>query len=278
MRVDLLPISFVAEDRNDYITIYTATSIQNHPDLRLTHGGLLLVALVCGGDYNQVCCRGISKKPRLILSKIGLSGCDGNIAHGLAQYGLGDSLLSAAKRLSLPELANFLYGWRDAVRFELTHDTQGFVGQKYPAQAKAVPSSWPDPVIVRLYARPLITSSVVDLLAAASEWKPRPLDVEKLASLCISILGWEPGPSVVNAFRRHIWAGLCIRRLCIVRTLFHCFLRPVCFDIPFQPLDLYQYLYDYAVVGRVLEEDEPSLGAFLGIEQVRADPAPSTLR
>ena len=34
--------------------IYTAAEIQRHPDVRLTRGGLVLFALMSGGDYDDV--------------------------------------------------------------------------------------------------------------------------------------------------------------------------------------------------------------------------------
>jgi len=34
--------------------VYTAEAIRTHPDVRLTRGGLILIALLAGGDYDKV--------------------------------------------------------------------------------------------------------------------------------------------------------------------------------------------------------------------------------
>jgi hypothetical protein len=36
------------------ISIYTADQIQSTPSVSLTHGGILLIALLSGGDFDQV--------------------------------------------------------------------------------------------------------------------------------------------------------------------------------------------------------------------------------
>ena len=36
------------------INIYTADQIQSTPSVSLTHGGILLIALLSGGDFDQV--------------------------------------------------------------------------------------------------------------------------------------------------------------------------------------------------------------------------------
>ena len=34
--------------------VFTAEAIRTHPDIQMTRGGLLLFALVSGGDYDEV--------------------------------------------------------------------------------------------------------------------------------------------------------------------------------------------------------------------------------
>ena len=36
--------------------VYTQDNIENHPEVQLTRGGLILIALLAGGDYDGVCC------------------------------------------------------------------------------------------------------------------------------------------------------------------------------------------------------------------------------
>jgi hypothetical protein len=35
--------------------VYTADAVQNHPEVGLTREGMILFALLAGGDYNKVC-------------------------------------------------------------------------------------------------------------------------------------------------------------------------------------------------------------------------------
>jgi len=85
------------------MTIFTETAIQTKQEVQLTQGGMLLMALLGGGDYDTV----------------GLSGCGATIAFKLSHTGLGDSLLCAAQQLLAPELAGFLTSWRNELRDEL---------------------------------------------------------------------------------------------------------------------------------------------------------------
>lgn len=40
--------------RKDIVDIYQATAIEEHNDIQLTGAGMLLIALVRGGDYSTV--------------------------------------------------------------------------------------------------------------------------------------------------------------------------------------------------------------------------------
>ena len=37
-----------------HVWLYTADAVRNHPDVALTRGGLVLIALLSGGDYDGV--------------------------------------------------------------------------------------------------------------------------------------------------------------------------------------------------------------------------------
>lgn len=37
-----------------HVMVYTADDIWSHPEVRLTQGGMILIALLAGGDYNKV--------------------------------------------------------------------------------------------------------------------------------------------------------------------------------------------------------------------------------
>jgi hypothetical protein len=47
--------SFDIKKDGDNVTIFTGTAIQMKQDIQLTQGGILLMAVLGGGDYNMVC-------------------------------------------------------------------------------------------------------------------------------------------------------------------------------------------------------------------------------
>jgi hypothetical protein len=46
-------LSFNIKKDGDAVTIFTETAIQTKQDIRLTQGGMLLMALLGGGDYDM---------------------------------------------------------------------------------------------------------------------------------------------------------------------------------------------------------------------------------
>ena len=38
----------------NHVKIFSADAIRNHPQVRLTRGGMILIALLAGGDYDHV--------------------------------------------------------------------------------------------------------------------------------------------------------------------------------------------------------------------------------
>jgi len=48
-----------------HVMVFTADAIRNHPEIRLTRGGLVLIALLAGGDYDEVCILCLSRSYRL---------------------------------------------------------------------------------------------------------------------------------------------------------------------------------------------------------------------
>lgn len=52
----LKSLSSTYHDNHSKITIFRARDIDDHASVQLTQGGFLLVALLCGGDYDMVSC------------------------------------------------------------------------------------------------------------------------------------------------------------------------------------------------------------------------------
>jgi hypothetical protein len=123
---------------------------------------LVLLALCCGGDYDQV-------SPVFYWSdsdatthtpiQTGLSGCGLEIAFRLTRYSLGESLVNAVQHESAVDFCKFLTGWRSDLCNILACDPAGFLGRRYPRLAKAVPDDFPDINILVQYVGPLTSWS-----------------------------------------------------------------------------------------------------------------------
>lgn len=179
---------------------------------------MLLIAILRGADYDQVRHLWHTETTTADQLKIGLRGCGEHIAHRLAHYGLGESLLAATEDLTIPQLQVFLQGWRETLRWELKNDTRGFLGRKYGVLAESVPDTWPDPAVLRLHIHPVTSASPGSPAFDVSEWKLCLPDLQKLARLCNGLFGWEPGPRMLKTFQSNVWPGLCLRRLCMVSS------------------------------------------------------------
>ncbi|KAF9497231.1 hypothetical protein BDN71DRAFT_1588372 [Pleurotus eryngii] len=120
-----------------HVWVYTADAIQGHPGVRLTRGGLILFALLNGGDYHT----GIDK-----IGKV--------IAHGLAQCGFGDSLLTAYQNRNNQDVRTFLPQWRAEMMQELHTNSKGFL--PHICASTSLPDTFPDMDALRNYVEPAV--------------------------------------------------------------------------------------------------------------------------
>ena len=150
----------------EHAYVYTSQDIATHEDIELTTGGLVLIGLLRGGDYDPE----------------GLPGCGLNAAHALARCGFGDTLLDAARTLPREHLPSFLTNWRHEVRQELKTNAHGYMSSKRAKLASSLPETFPDIDILLLYSNPL-TSAQTGRGSTTYLWDREP-DLGKLAALC----------------------------------------------------------------------------------------------
>jgi hypothetical protein len=175
---------------------------------------MLLIALLSGGDYDvSIQYHRSSLSTKAMITKTGVPGCGTGIAHSLSHSGLGDSLLDAATSLSASALHGFLVQWRDKLRNELATDAGGFLGRKYPALARAVPDTFPGSAVLCLYTNPITSWSNGGQGPEMRLWQPRQPDIAGLAAFCERSFTWGSFLEIPIKFRKHIWEGVCIRRL-----------------------------------------------------------------
>ncbi|KAJ7217236.1 PIN domain-like protein [Mycena pura] len=212
----------------DDITVYTSENLQSNSHTGLTPGGILLLAILAGGDYDTA----------------GLPNCGFNIAHALARSGYGDSLLDAAKNLDEQHLCEFLGHWREQLREELRTNSQGYLKNKQKNLSTKVPDTFPSIRVLRLYAQPVTSWSEGFVPSNVDRWVMKLPSLPELALFCKTNFGWTP-LDIADKFKRRIFSGICLRRLTL-------------------PFNLDQHLRNHVVLGRV-QDEHPPLSAFLGI-------------
>ncbi|EDR01166.1 uncharacterized protein LACBIDRAFT_333494 [Laccaria bicolor S238N-H82] len=163
----------------DDVKLYTSEGIQTIASVRLTQGGMLLIAILCGGDY--------------------------------------DKLLGATKDSSEEDLATFLVPWRQQLRDELSSNVQGFLKCQCPTLANVVHSDFPQPSVILKYTQPITSWAGGRPLPLFSAWVHREPDLAEMASLAERSFSWSPD-EIMEKFQTHMWLGLCLCRLLKVKS------------------------------------------------------------
>jgi len=184
-----------AKDDGNHVIVFRADDF-NVPEINLTHGGLILIALLSGGDYHQA----------------GLPGCGPKVAHGLARCGFGDSLLSAAHTLSREGLREYLTAWKGNLSEELCTNSRGILGKRYKSLSKAIPEDFPDVDILMSYANPVTSETEGKTHKIKATWE-RPLDLGRIAHVCELYFEWGVRHVIIKRFRTVIWPAAVFRFL-----------------------------------------------------------------
>ncbi|QRV85302.1 XPG i-region domain-containing protein [Ceratobasidium sp. AG-Ba] len=123
------------KDDGMHVMVYRAEDIEKDPACRLTQGGMILIGLLSGGDYDS-----------------GAKRCGPKTALALAQMGLGDELLDAFRTLSPERFADYVPAWKDAVvealRSGCATVDEGFEGEDEDdeSQETAITASQGEPI------------------------------------------------------------------------------------------------------------------------------------
>ena len=166
----------------------------------LTRGGLLLIALLAGGDYNS-----------------GVSGIGAVIAYGLARCGFGDTLIDAARNQDQHGFRIFLDGWRRDLRLELSTNSRGLLGRRYDRLVPHITDTFPSPVILQRYLHPITSGSNEQ---SSALWKPREPALSSITTFCIEHLRWDITTGILKQFHSNLWDGVCFRMLCMVSFVY----------------------------------------------------------
>ncbi|KAJ7864359.1 PIN domain-like protein, partial [Mycena leptocephala] len=177
--------------------IYALDSIQNTDTVSLDRAGLLLCALLLGGDYEA-----------------GISGVGPTIAHVLARLGFGQDLLNILRSFHGHELDKYLTGWRDALRDELRTNASGLLHKCHPKLATDIPDTFPNLEVINLYLNPLTSASpnYTGPMPNVNLWTPREPSIANLSSLCTSLFGWK-GEYLLKKLNSNLWPGVVFRMI-----------------------------------------------------------------
>jgi Holliday junction resolvase YEN1 len=191
----------------DPAEIYTSASIASHP-VYLDEDGLLLFALLVGGDYDH-----------------GVPQCGHKIACGLARCGFGREL---RQMLTAPNHANdlerTLAAWRSALKSKLTTNSSGFLDKCHPKLVGNIGGDFPNLDIVKLYTNPL-TSWSSDFTGTAPDpslWIPYEPCVHEVATFCVTHFGWQG--VILDRLKSNFWPGVALRMMysvCVSTRRFH---------------------------------------------------------
>lgn len=186
-----------ADGRDDkqHTMVYKLADITSQ--LELTRGGLILIGLMAGGDYEQA----------------GLPDCGIKVATGLARCGFGDSLYEAANNLPDDDLEDFLDNWRNELRHELRTNARGKLPSKRKKLANSLPDSFPSVKILKSYTCPITTESMGRAVNNERITWARDPNLAALARTCELNFEWGYKDIIVKRFRTVIWPGAILRIL-----------------------------------------------------------------
>ncbi|KAF8078429.1 PIN domain-like protein [Lyophyllum atratum] len=186
--------------------MYQADIIEASDEVALTPSGLILFALLSGGDYGD-----------------GIPGCGRAVAHSLAKCGFGNSLLHGLNTKSNVDFKSFLATWRRDLRSELLNNTQGRLETCHPSLASCITSEFPDPHVLAYYAEPLTSWSNLPGNSLSpvnhSAWIPREPEIGRITQYCRERFQWTASVVQEN-FSAKLWPGILISMLCSKYVLY----------------------------------------------------------
>ncbi|KZT19716.1 PIN domain-like protein, partial [Neolentinus lepideus HHB14362 ss-1] len=176
------------KESKHHVMIFNVNDIQTHPSVGLTRGGLILFALLKGGDYDGG------------IEKVGEK-----IARGLARCGFGDQLLAAYERRAHQPVELFLAQWRIEMNAELRTNSRGLLPHR--VMSVTIPNTFPDLEVLENYANPKRATHHVQVRDVES------MDLPRIARFCEDSFEWGYKAKILYRFRTVLWEA------CVMRVL-----------------------------------------------------------
>lgn len=167
-----------------HVNIYTDEAI------KLDSDGMILVALMSGGDYIPA----------------GVPDCGIKIACEAARAGFGGDL---CRLLRNPEDITGLKKWKEKLEHELRTNESGFFRVKH--KTLKIPKSFPDVVVMKYYTHPIVSSAEKILQLSNVNWNLA-VDVPGLRKFVSEAFAWN-GLSGAKKFVRGFAPALLIQKI-----------------------------------------------------------------
>ncbi|KAF7983642.1 hypothetical protein HWV62_20588 [Athelia sp. TMB] len=159
-------------------------------DGTMTRDGLILYALLAGGDYHN-----------------GVENCGKATALTAVKYGLGASLHAA---ILAPDIQIALEAWREHLQEVLALDPDGIAGNRRPTAAANINSILPSPEVFSAYATPLCSPQARSPTSEPSLTLP---DLPRITRLCEELFEWATPGTTPKKVSEHIWPGVILRMI-----------------------------------------------------------------
>ncbi|PGH07199.1 Holliday junction resolvase YEN1 [Blastomyces parvus] len=159
-----------------HVTLYRTegTGEEEKPNVPLDRGGMILFALLSGGDYLPA----------------GVPKCGPKLAGEIVQAGFGNELLQAIEG-SPSEVAIKLGKWRERLQNELHENGEGYFRSKH--KAVQIPDNFPDLKVLRDYTHPVVSSlEKINEVRQSFKWD-QAIDIEGLRNFVGKDFGWQRG-------------------------------------------------------------------------------------
>ncbi|KAH8102504.1 hypothetical protein BXZ70DRAFT_928765 [Cristinia sonorae] len=175
--------------------VYDAEAIRNHSEIGLTRGGLILFALLSGGDYDTDGAKGFGR----------------TTARALARCGFGDRLLQAFELMHGQNMGTFLAQWRDEVNSELRTNSRGFLTRT--STTLTLPPYFPNLEVLKYYVNPV--ASLQSNGGGGRHLRDRGnLSISRLAGFCEEHFDeWASRRQILNRFRNLVWEAAVMQLL-----------------------------------------------------------------
>lgn len=171
-----------------HVNVYDAVETKNGPS-GLDREGLVLVALMSGGDYDEK----------------GIPNCGPKTACEAARAGFGKELCQLAKNDT-----EGLQKWRERLLHEIKTNESKFFSQKRPSMK--FPDEWPKTSIISWYAHPVISNQAgLDKMKNSIKWDQH-LDFPGLRNFTIDAFDWAKLEGAKH-FIRSLAPSLLVRHL-----------------------------------------------------------------